>query len=436
MHDPRLRHLIPYAHGFAPVTIRRAAGCWIEDVSGRRILDFTSGQICSTVGHNHPRITAAISSCFEGALHLNSWILSEPVLELAARLARLAPEPLDRSILLNTGAESNEFALKLARLYTGRFEVLGLARSFHGLMAGALSVTFQPGPRAGYGPLLPGALALPAPYAYRCPIRHCQGRCDCTCLEVGFEMVDQQSVGRPAALIAEPVLSSGGVVVPPAGYLRRLRKLCDERGILLVLDEAQTGLGRLGVRFGFESDGIVPDLLTLSKSLGGGIPLAATITSGEIADACVEKGLYHVTSHVSDPLPAQVGLAVLDVIEEEGLVDKARRRGEYLMARLRELQERHEQVGDVRGRGLLVAVELVWDRETKAPATDLGREVTADALQRGLSVNVARSGSTANCLRMAPPLSISEAEIDTGIEILDESLTSVLGVAGSSKGLR
>src|SRR5215211_1047879 len=197
MPDPRERHLIRYAGGFAPLTVARDEG-----------------------------------------VHLNSWMLSEPVLALGERLAGLAPDPLDRVMLLNTGSESNEVALKLAKLATGRFEVVGLTRSFHGLLAGTSSVTFSMG-HAGYGPLVPGALALPAPYAYRCPVRHCDGTCDCTCLEAGFDLVDQQSVASLAALVAEPVLSAGGIIVPPDGYFRRVRELCDARGMLFVADEAQ-----------------------------------------------------------------------------------------------------------------------------------------------------------------------------------------------------
>jgi 2,2-dialkylglycine decarboxylase (pyruvate) len=243
---------------------------------------------------------------------------------------------------------------------------------------------------------------------------------------VGFELLDEQSVGSLCAFVAEPVLSAGGIIVPPDGYFRRARELCDERGMLLVLDEAQTGFGRLGMMFGFEHDGVVPDLVAVSKTLGGGFPLAATITSGAIEEDCVRKGFLHVTSHVSDPLPAAAGLAVLDVIEEEGLVGQARQRGDYLLGRLRELQTEHEQVGDVRGRGLLVGLELVEERESRRPANALGAAVTEECLRRGLSMNIVRAGSSANCFRMAPPLTISEEEIDLGIEILDASLRAVL----------
>jgi 2,2-dialkylglycine decarboxylase (pyruvate) len=423
--DARERFLIRYAGSFAPFLVARANGAWVETADRRRVLDFTSGQICSTLGHNHPRIVAAIRGALDEVVHLNSWMLSEPVLALAERLASLSPPGLHKVVLLNTGSEANEVALKLAKMHTGRFEVVGLARSFHGLLAGIASVNFSMA-HAGYGPLLPGAFALPAPYAYRCPIRHCDGACDCTCLEAGFELVDQQSVGSLCAVIAEPVLSAGGIIVPPDGYFRRLRELCDARGMLLVLDEAQTGFGRLGTMFGFEHDGIVPDLVAVSKTLGGGIPLAATITNSLIEEDCVGKGFLHVTSHVSDPLPAAAGLAVLEVIEEERLVERAREQGEYLLGRLRELQAAHEQIGDVRGRGLLVGLELVEDRESRRPADALGAAVTAECLRRGLSMNIVRAGSGANCFRMAPPLTISEEEIDLAVEILDSSLKAVL----------
>lgn len=197
--------------------------------------------------------------------------------------------------------------------------------------------------------------------------------------------------------------------------------------MLLVLDEAQTGFGRVGTMFAFEHDGVVPDLVAVSKTLGGGLPLAATVCSAAVEEDCVEKGFLHVTSHVSDPLPAAAGLAVLDVIEQEGLVQRAARLGERLMDGLRELQAEHEQVGDVRGRGLLVGVELVEDRETKTPADALGRAMTEECYARGLSMNIVRSGKIANCLRLAPPLVATEEEIDLGVEIMDASLRAVVG---------
>ena len=213
---------------------------------------------------------------------------------------------------------------------------------------------------AGYGPLLPGSFALPAPYAYRCPIRHCDGACDCTCLDAGFELVDQQSVGSLAAAIAEPVLSTGGIIVPPDGYFARLAEHCARRGMLLVLDEAQTCLGRLGTMFAFERDGVVPDLLSLSKTLGGGLPLAATVTSAAIAEDCERKGFLHVTSHVSDPLPAAAGPGRAGRDRGGGARRRAAASGRVPARRgCGSCRTRHEQIGDVRGRGLLVGLELV-----------------------------------------------------------------------------
>ena len=426
MDDKRERFLIRYSHHFAPFIVARASGAWMETTDGHRILDFTSGQICSTIGHNHPRLVAAVQRSLDDVIHLNSWILSEPVLALAERLVGLLPPSLSKAILVNTGGEANEVALRLAKMYSGSFEIVGLTRSWHGLQAGVASLNLAAG-HAGYGPLMPGSLTLPAPYAYRCPIRHCTGSCDCSCLEVGFELIDQQSVGALCAVIAEPVLSAGGVIVPPPDYFQHLRTCCDERGMLLILDEAQTGFGRLGTMFGFELYEIEPDILSVSKTLGGGIPIAATLTTAEIEEECYSKGFMHVTSHVSDPLPAAVGLAVIDVIEEEGLVEQARQRGEYLLAGLHELQELHEQIGDVRGHGLLVGIELVEDRATRQPADALGVAVGDECLRRGLSMNIVRStGGMLNCFRMAPPLSITESEIDTAITIIDEALTAVL----------
>ena len=422
--DERQRYLIRYARGFAPDVIRRAEGAWLETIDGRRILDFTSGQICSTLGHNHPRIAAAIRGALDEVVHLNSWMLSEPVLALAERLVGLFPEPLDRVVLLNTGSESTEVALKLAKMHTGKFEVAALTRSFHGLLSGIASVNFSMA-HSGYGPLLPGAFAIPAPYAYRCPVRHCDNACDCTCLEVGFDLLDQQSVGSLCAFIAEPVLSAGGIIVPPDGYFERVRELCDERGMLLVLDEAQTGFGRLGTMFGFEHDDVVPDIVAVSKTLGGGLPLAATITSAAMEESCADKGFLHVTSHVSDPLPAAAGLAVLDVLAEESLVERARARGDYMLGRLRELQGAHEEVGDVRGRGLLVGIELVEDRDSRRPANALGAAVTNECFERGLSMNITRTGGNANCFRIAPPLVVTEEEIDLAVEIIDASIQAV-----------
>jgi 2,2-dialkylglycine decarboxylase (pyruvate) len=425
--DPRADRLIRYAGAFAPDVVASASGSFVETVDGRRILDFTAGQICATVGHNHPRVVAAIEEACRTVIHLNAWTLSEPVLALADRLVGTLPEPLERAMFLSTGGEGIEAAVRMAKLATDRFEIASLTRSWHGLTAGAAALTLAGGGRRGYGPNPTGVFALPAPYGYRCPVRHCDGACDCTCLEAGFDLFDQASVGEQAAVVAEPVLSAGGVIVPPPGYFLRLAELCRERSMLLILDECQTGLGRLGAMYGFERFDVVPDLLVLSKTLGGGVPISAVVTSASLEAICFDRGYLQATSHVSDPMPAAAALAVIDVVEQEGLADAARRRGDHLLGRLGELQERHEAIGDVRGMGLLTGIELVEDRDSRRPANELGAAFTEECERCGLSINIVRgrAGGAANCVRMAPPLTIAEDEIDLAVTIMDEALTTV-----------
>ena len=423
--EPWDEHLIRYGMPFAPSLIARARGTLIWDIEGREILDFTSGQMCSTLGHNHPRIVEAIHDACEGALHLFSGMLSPPVVALSQRLAQMLPRHLSRALFLSTGAEANEAAMKLAKLHSGRYEIVGFSGSWHGMTSGAQSVNYAAG-RKGYGPMMPGSLVLPAPNAYHCPVRHCRDACDGTCLEIGFDMIDAQSTGSLAALIAEPVESSGGVIVPPDGYWHRVKEHCQKRGMLLIFDEAQTAFGRLGRDFAFQHFGVEPDILTLSKTLGGGLPLSATVTSDEIEADCHAKGYLHATSHVSDPLPAQVGLAVLDVLAEERLNARASALGEQLTAGLHWLQSKHEIIGDVRGFGLLQGVELVKDRETRAPDAVTGRAVTRRCMELGLSMNIVSVGAMAAIWRIAPPLTVSKKEIDRGIAILDKAITEVL----------
>jgi 2,2-dialkylglycine decarboxylase (pyruvate) len=277
-------------------------------------------------------------------------------------------------------------------------------------------------------------MAIPAPNCYRCPIRHCIDRCDLACLEAGFELVDNQSVGSLAAVIAEPIISAGGVIVPPGGYFPRLKELCEARGMLLILDEAQTGLGRIGVPFAFEQDGAVPDILTLSKTLGGGLPLAATVTGAEIEESCHRKGFLHITSHESDPLPAAVGLAVLEVIARERLVERASQMGDYLKRGLDELMQRYECIGDIRGRGLLWGVEIVKDRATREPDAAFGAAVTRRCLELGLSMNIVTFPGLASVWRIAPPLIVNTDEIDKALTILDQALNETVAIGGHGVG--
>ena len=413
------KHLLFYGREFSDLIIARAAGSYMYDLDGRAILDFSSGQMCSTIGHNHPAIKSALQRSAEGVIHLDSTKLSPAVIMLARELCALLPPQLQRAMLLNTGSELNEAAIRLAKLHTGRFEVAALHGSWHGMTAGSQSSTYASG-RHGYGPGVPGTFALPAPNAFRCPIRHCTDKCDGACLEVGFELFDGWSVGEGAAVIVEPIQSANGIIVPPEGYLRRLKELCSARGMLLIFDEAQTGLGRVGSNFAFETEEVVPDILTLSKTLGAGVPLAATVTSDAInADACAKKFSFY-TSHVSDPMPAEVGLAVLRLIVSEELGKRANEIGQYLWNGLTELKQRYEVIGDVRGRGLLIGVELVEDRHSRKPAHALMQQVTDRCLQLGLNIN--KAGGPNAVWRIAPPLTIEKREVDDAIEMLDKAL--------------
>lgn len=421
------RHLIRYGGSFTPRVIERASGAYVYDHAGTPILDFTSGQMSAILGHAHPDIVATVSNAVASLDHLYSGMLSAPVVDLATRLTATLPPALSKMLLLTTGAEANEAAIKMAKLATGRYEIVSFDRSWHGMTQGAASATFSAG-RRGYGPPAPGNLALPAPNAYRSPFRSADGSHDWeTELAYGFALVDQQSSGSLAACLVEPILSSGGIIDLPPGYLRRLREMCDERGMLLILDEAQTGLGRTGAMYAFERDGVAPDLLTLSKTLGAGLPVAAVVTTAEIEQVCHERGFLFYTTHVSDPLAASVALTVLDVIEREGLVERAARLGERLSGRLLELRDRYEVVGDVRGRGLLQGIELVKDKVSREPADALGQAVTSACLDRGLHMNIVQLPGMGGIFRIAPPLTIGEDELDEGLDILEASLKAVAG---------
>lgn len=420
------QHVVRYGAAFVPRVIKRANGSHVYDENGTAILDFTSGQMSSVLGHSHPDVVSTVSTAVATLDHLYSGMLSEPVVELSTKLAATLPDSLSKVLLLTTGAESNEAAIKMAKLYTGKYEVVSFDRSWHGMTSGAASATFSAG-RRGYGPPMPGNLTLPTPNAYRSPFRHPDGSYDWrTELEYGFAAVDAQSSGSLAACLVEPILSSGGIIEPPPGYLARLAELCAERGMLLIADEAQTGIGRTGTMYALERDGVVPDLLTLSKTLGAGLPVAAVVTTDEIESVCHERGFLFFTTHVSDPLAASVALTVLNVVERDGLVERAAHLGGHLGTRLAALRERHEQVGDVRGRGLLQGIELVVDKVSKAPADDLGARVTAECLRRGLHMNIVQLPGMGGIFRIAPPLTITDADLDAGLDILSDALAACL----------
>ena len=419
------KHLTRYGPGFEAIIVERAEGSFVYDADGRAVLDFTSGQMSGVLGHTHPDIVATVDRQMRTVAHLFSGMLSRPVVELATRLAALAPG-LDRVQLLTTGAESNEAAIRMAKLVTGGHEVVAFAQSWHGMTGAAASATYSAG-RKGYGPAAAGSFVIPAPNAYRPRFTHPDGSNDWqTELDDAFSLIDRQSTGSLAAFIAEPILSSGGILELPPGYLAALKRKCEERGMLLILDEAQTGIGRTGHMFAFQRDGVTPDILTLSKTLGAGLPIAAVMTTAEIEQKAHERGFLFYTTHVSDPLPAAVGVTVLDVVERDGLVEQAIARGERLRKGLLSLQQRFECVGDIRGRGLLLGLEVVADRQTKAPGFELGARVMEEAMRRGLSMNIVKLPGMGGVFRIAPPLTVSDGEIDLGLEILSASIDAAM----------
>jgi 2,2-dialkylglycine decarboxylase (pyruvate) len=416
------RHLLRYGGDFVPFVPQRAEGSFLYDASGRRVLDFTSGQMSAILGHCHPEIVATVRDAVGRLDHLFSSMVSAPVVDLAEALAGLVPD-LPRVMLLSTGGEANEAAIRLAKLVTGKWEIVGFTQSWHGMTGGAASATYKAG-RRGIGPLAAGSFGIPAPNAYRPRFAGVNWRQE---LDDSFDLLDRQSTGNLAAFIAEPILSSGGVLVLPPGYLAALHAHCRARGMLLIFDEAQTGVGRTGLMFAFERDGVVPDILTLSKTLGAGLPLSAVMTSDAIAAEAEARDFLFYTTHVNDPLPAAVGLKVLEIVIRDGLAAKAQVSGARLAAGLRGLQQRHPCIGDVRGRGLLMGLEFT--ASGGKDSASISDAVTDAALELGLSANIVRAGASGGTMRIAPPLTVSDAEIDLGMELLDAAIARVMPAA-------
>jgi len=323
-------------------------------------------------------------------------------------------------MLLSTGSESNEAAIKLAKTVTGKWEIVTFTKSYHGVTAGSAAATFKVG-RTGVGPMAPGYFAIPAPNAYKPRFPGLDWRSE---LDDAFTQVDVQSTGNLAAFIGEPILSSGGVIDLPPGYLAALKEHCEARGMLLILDEAQTGLGRTGTMFAHQRDEVTPDILTLSKTLGAGMPLAAVMTTDAISEVAEEKGYFFYTTHINDPLPAAVGLKVLEIVLRDRLTERARQAGERLGRGLLDLKQRFACVGDVRGRGLLRGIEFT--SFGKCSATDLSNAITASAMDYGLAANIVRSGTSGGTMRIAPPLTVKDEELDEGLDLLSRAVAAVV----------
>jgi 2,2-dialkylglycine decarboxylase (pyruvate) len=407
-----------------PVVFDRGRGCELWDIEGRRFLDFESGQFCMSTGHSHPRVTQVVRHQAGLLMQIGNRFTNRPRILLAERLAELAPDPLGVSFFCSTGSEANETALRIAKLVTGRFEVVTAARGYHGRTSSAYGASSSVRRmRRGAGPPVPGIVFVSSPYSFRCPFA-C-GSCDLRCWRHSLEMIDRASSGEPAAVIMEFVLGAGGIIPVPPEWAHSVRRFCDERGALLIADEALTGLGHTGRWFAFEHAGVVPDIVVTSKALGGGVPTAALITTRAVADAALARGFVQAASHQGDPFQCAVALANLTVMDEDGLLANAERMGQRLSDGLARLVARHRIAVDARGIGLIAGLEIADEAGAEAP--ELAAAVSTACMEQGLIVGGLRPGiREANTLRLAPPLTVTATEVDEALSILDAALDAVV----------
>jgi 4-aminobutyrate aminotransferase len=390
------------------------------DSDGKAYLDFANGIAVTILGHHHPRVTAAIHAQVDRLIGPTGAIgFTDPVVRLAALLAESLPDPIDTVMFLNSGSEAIEAALKLARRVSGRPGFLAFRGGFHGRTFGAASVTTSSlNYRAGYEPLLPTVHVAPYPAAWR-DFGGDEERAASECLAALDDLLATTAPPASiAAMIVEPSLGEGGYIPAPAGFLRGLRSRCDEHGILLIADEVQTGLGRTGRMWGFEHAGIVPDIVTVAKGLANGLPLSAIATRRELQERWGRGA--HGSTFGGNPVACAAGIAVLETIADEGLVANAARMGVELTAGLRSLAEEDERIGDVRGPGLMIGLELVTDRASRTPDPALVEGLRARAADSGLLLLYC--GRASNVIRLIPPLDVTAAEVDEALGIIGDAL--------------
>ncbi len=415
------QHIAAVSYRYADVTIAHGQGSYLWDVNGRRYLDFACGIATTNLGHAHPRVVEAIKVQAERLIHLSVVASHRPGIELAEQLARIAPGDLNQVFFGNSGTEAIEGAIKLARYVTGRPALVAFEGAFHGRTYGALSLTSSKAEfRTGYEPLLPAVYTVPFPDPYHCPA----GRGDAPALAYTFDAIERLFATRlapdqVAAFVVEPILGEGGYVVPPRRFLPRLRRLCDDHGILLVVDEVQTGFGRTGKMFASEHVQVVPDILVVAKSLASGLPLSALLSRSALMSRW--EPAAHGSTFGGNPVACAAALATLVVLERDGLLANAARQGKELMRRLRALQAQLPMIGDVRGQGLLIGLELVG--RNGVLARTLQERVRRKALTQGLIVLAA--GTTDSVLRIIPPLNVSDKELEEGWDILKGALEEV-----------
>jgi len=405
---------------YLPVVARDGRGATLTDVDGNTFIDFTGGVGCLNVGHAHPHVTAAVQEQAARFLHTDFTIVPyEIYVDLAERLVAAAPfQRPAKAAFFNAGTEAVENAIKFARSYTRRPAVIAFEGAFHGRTLLSMTLTSKTHPyKAGLGPFAPEVYRVPFANEYRGPST------DEALAALERAFTTQVAPETVAAIIVEPVQGEGGFVVAPSDFMAGIRRICDEHGIVLVVDEVQTGFGRTGRMFAIEHYDIEPDLITVAKSIAAGLPLSGVLGRAEIMDAPGDSAIGG--TYVGNPVAQAAALAVLDVFEEEGLVERAAEIGEAMAARMRGWQERFAAIGDVRGLGAMLALELVEDRATKQPAPELATAVADAALQRGLLL--LKAGIYSNCIRVLCPLVITDAELEVALGVWEVALESVIG---------
>src|SRR5215217_6239105 len=405
---------------FLPVVIERGEGATLTDVDGNTFIDFTGGVGCLNVGHAHPRVTEAVQEQAAKFLHTDFTIIPyEIYVTLAERLVESAPiSGPAKAAFFNAGTEAVENAIKFARSYTKRQAVIAFEGGFHGRTLLSLSMTSKTHPyKAGLGPFAPEVYRMPFAQDYRGP------SASDALATLERALVTHVAAENVAAIVIEPVQGEGGFVVAPPEFLEGVRRICDDNGIVLVVDEVQTGFGRTGKMWGIEHCDVEPDLVCVAKSIAAGLPLSGVIGRAEIMDAPGDSAVGG--TYVGNPVAQAAALAVLDVFQEDGLAERAAQLGETIRSRMVSWQQRWDAIGDVRGLGAMLAIELVHDRGTKEPAADLASRVVEAAFQRGLLL--IKSGIYANCIRVLVPLVITDSQVDEALTVWEESLEAVLG---------
>jgi 4-aminobutyrate aminotransferase/(S)-3-amino-2-methylpropionate transaminase len=407
-----------------PVFVERASGAIVQDVDGNLLIDFGAGLAVLNVGNTAPQVVEALREQAELYTHTCFHVtMNEPYVELAERLNALTPGGHEkRTMLVNSGAEAVENAIKLARYHTGRPAVVTFDHGFHGRTLMAMTLTGKVMPyKLGFGPFAPEVYRLPFAYPYRCPTGQPPESCGPSCADLLIDEVEKQ-IGPEsvACVIVEPVQGEGGFVVPPPEFLPRLKEFCEAHGVLFVADEVQTGFGRTARWFGIEHFGVVPDIVATAKALGGGLPLGAVTARADIMDAVHVGGLGGTFG--GNPLASAAALAVIDTIERDGLLERAGRIGEIMRHGLLDLQSRFDLIGDVRGLGAMVAMELVDDRATKHPAKEAANRVIEECYKQGLIV--LKAGTYDNVVRLLPPLTIGEDLVEEGLGLIEKALAT------------